>query len=150
MNPQLWCAACNCVLIATVKKELQFDTSFYTLLQTFPVVVFEKSKLSSALRPGFSMTATKLRKISILAYYMLINSKCLFNSQHLSLYGVGIRWCVIAEIFSHEFFEILVKRGNLEKCREGGVRCGGHDQLRWWLNLLLGASCKSNAILPRC
>ena len=39
------------VLIAIVKKKLQLDASLYTLLQILSVSVFEKSQLSSALRP---------------------------------------------------------------------------------------------------
>ena len=38
------------VLIAIVKKELQINTSLYTLLQILSVSVFENTELSSAFR----------------------------------------------------------------------------------------------------
>ena len=60
VKTQLWCAVSTCVLIAIVKKELQFDASLHILLQIFSVSVFEKSQLSSALRPSFSMPETDL------------------------------------------------------------------------------------------
>ena len=51
VKTQIWCAVCTYVLIAIVKKKLQLDASLYTLLQILSVSVFEKSQLSSALRP---------------------------------------------------------------------------------------------------
>ena len=53
VKTQIWCAVCTYVLIAIVKKKLQLDASLYTLLQILSVSVFEKSQLSSALRPAF-------------------------------------------------------------------------------------------------
>lgn len=50
MKTQIWCAVSTHVLIAIVKKELQLDASFYTVLQIFSVSVFEKTELSCALR----------------------------------------------------------------------------------------------------
>ena len=51
VKTQIWCAVATYVLIAIVKKKLQLDASLYTLLQIPSVSVFEKSQLSSALRP---------------------------------------------------------------------------------------------------
>ena len=50
VKTQIWCAVSTYVLIAIVKKELQLDTSLYTLLQILSVSVFEKTELSRALR----------------------------------------------------------------------------------------------------
>ena len=60
VKTQIWCAVSTYVLIAIVKKELQLDASLYTLLQILSVSVFEKSQLSSALRPSFQMPETPL------------------------------------------------------------------------------------------
>jgi transposase len=60
VKTQIWCAVSTYVLIAIVKKELQLDASLYTLLQILSVSVFEKSQLSSALRPSFPMPETPL------------------------------------------------------------------------------------------
>jgi len=51
VKSQIWCAVATYVLIAIVKKELQLDASLYTCLQILSVSVFEKTELSSALRP---------------------------------------------------------------------------------------------------
>jgi len=48
VKTQIWCAVSTYVLIAIVKKELQLDTSLYTLLQIFSVSVFEKTPISEA------------------------------------------------------------------------------------------------------
>ena len=48
---QIWCAVATYVRIAIVKKELQLGAYLHTLLQSLSVSVFEKSQLSSALRP---------------------------------------------------------------------------------------------------
>jgi hypothetical protein len=56
VKTQIWCAVSTYVLIAIVKKELQLDASLYTLLQILSVSVFEKSQLSSALRPDSTAT----------------------------------------------------------------------------------------------
>jgi len=58
VKTQIWCAVCTYVLIAIVKKKLQLDASLYTLLQILSVSVFEKSQLSSALRPDFDAPET--------------------------------------------------------------------------------------------
>jgi len=58
VKTQIWCAVCTYVLIAIVKKKLQRDASLYTLLQILSVSVFEKSQLSSALRPDFDAPET--------------------------------------------------------------------------------------------
>jgi hypothetical protein len=42
---QIWIAVAVYVLVAIVKKELQLDTSLYTLLQILSVTVFEKMPL---------------------------------------------------------------------------------------------------------
>lgn len=55
VKTQIWCAVCTYVLIAIVKKELQLDASLYTLLQILSVSVFEKTEISSALRPDPSL-----------------------------------------------------------------------------------------------
>ena len=48
---QMWSAVSTYVLIAIVKKELHLEASLYTLLQILSVSVFEKTLISSALRP---------------------------------------------------------------------------------------------------
>jgi len=48
VKTQVWCAVATYVLIAIVKKELQLDTSLYTLLQILSVSVFEKTPLLQA------------------------------------------------------------------------------------------------------
>ena len=49
VKTQVWCAVATYVLIAIVKKELQFDASLYTCLQILSVSVFKKTQLSCAL-----------------------------------------------------------------------------------------------------
>ena len=51
VKTQIWCAVSTYVLIAIVKKELQLNTSLYTLLQILSVSIFEKSQLLCALQP---------------------------------------------------------------------------------------------------
>ena len=58
VKTQIWCAVSTYVLIAIVKRELQLDASLYTLLQILSVSVFEKSQLSSALRPSLEAPET--------------------------------------------------------------------------------------------
>ena len=48
VKTQIWCAVTTYVLIAIVKKELQLDSSLYTLLQILSVSVFEKTQLLQA------------------------------------------------------------------------------------------------------
>ena len=48
VKSQIWCAVATYVLIAIVKRELQLDSSLYTLLQIISVSVFEKTQLSQA------------------------------------------------------------------------------------------------------
>ena len=60
VKTQIWCAVSAYVLIAIVKKELQLDASLYTLLQILSVSVFEKSQLSSALRPSLEAPEAQL------------------------------------------------------------------------------------------
>ena len=48
VKTQIWCAVSTYVLIAIVKKELQIDASYYTLLQILSVSVFEKTQLFQA------------------------------------------------------------------------------------------------------
>jgi hypothetical protein len=48
VKTQIWCAVATYVLIAIVKRELQLDSSLYTLLQIISVSVFEKTPLSQA------------------------------------------------------------------------------------------------------
>ena len=48
VKTQIWCAVATYVLIAIVKRELQLDSSLYTLLQIISVSVFEKTLLSQA------------------------------------------------------------------------------------------------------
>ena len=50
VKTQIWCAISTYVLIAIVTKELQLDTSLYTLLQILSVSVFEKNPLKQALQ----------------------------------------------------------------------------------------------------
>ncbi len=50
VKTQIWCAISTYVLIAIIKKELQLDTSLYTLLQILSVSVFEKNPLKQALQ----------------------------------------------------------------------------------------------------
>jgi transposase len=56
VKTQIWCAVATYVLIAIVKKELQFDASLYTLLQILSVSVFEKTPISQAFRPDSSLS----------------------------------------------------------------------------------------------
>jgi len=51
VKTQIWCAVSTYVLIAIIKKELQLNTSLYTLLQILSVSIFEKSQLLCALQP---------------------------------------------------------------------------------------------------
>jgi IS4 transposase len=48
VKTQIWCAVDTYVLIAIVKRELQLDSSLYTLLQIISVLLFEKTQLSQA------------------------------------------------------------------------------------------------------
>ncbi len=48
---QTWSAVSTSVLIAIVKKELHLEASLYNLLEILSVSVFEKTLISSALRP---------------------------------------------------------------------------------------------------
>lgn len=57
VKTQIWCAVATYLLIAIVKKELHLDASIYTCLQILSVSAFEKTTISSALRPDRSQTA---------------------------------------------------------------------------------------------
>lgn len=48
VKTQIWIAVSVYVLVAIVKKELQLDSSLYTLLQILSVTVFEKIPLRQA------------------------------------------------------------------------------------------------------
>ena len=48
VKTQIWCAVSVYVLIAIIKKELQLETSLYTLLQILSVSVFEKIPINKA------------------------------------------------------------------------------------------------------
>ncbi len=52
VKTQIWCAVSTYLLIAIIKKELHLKESLYTLLQILSVSVFEKTHISSALRPS--------------------------------------------------------------------------------------------------
>lgn len=52
VKTQIWCAVATYVLIAIVKKELQLDSSLYSLLQILSVSVFEKTSLDQAFAGG--------------------------------------------------------------------------------------------------
>ncbi len=54
VKTQIWCAVSTYVLIAIIKKELQLDSSLYTMLQILSVSIFEKNLISCALQPGSS------------------------------------------------------------------------------------------------
>lgn len=55
VKTQIWCAVSTYVLIAIIKKELQINTSLYTLLQILSVSVFEKTEISCAFQStGYS------------------------------------------------------------------------------------------------
>ena len=56
VKTQIWCAVSIYVLIAIVKKELQIDTSLYTLLQILSVSIFEKTQLTCAFQPDTNRT----------------------------------------------------------------------------------------------
>ena len=49
VKTQIWIAVSVYVLVAIIKKELQIDSSLYTLLQILSVTVFEKMPLQQAL-----------------------------------------------------------------------------------------------------
>jgi len=50
VKTQIWCAVSTYVLIAIVKKELDWDASLCTLLQILSVSAFEKTLISCALQ----------------------------------------------------------------------------------------------------
>jgi len=52
VKTQIWCAVSTYVLIAIIRKELNINTSLYTLLQILSVSIFEKSDISWAFQPG--------------------------------------------------------------------------------------------------
>lgn len=54
VKTQIWCAVTTYVLIAIIKKELQLDSSLYTMLQILSVSIFEKTLISCALQPDSS------------------------------------------------------------------------------------------------
>jgi len=56
VKTQIWCAVSTYVLIAIVKKQLHLEASLYTCLQILSVSIFEKTEVSSALRPDRSTT----------------------------------------------------------------------------------------------
>lgn len=51
VKTQIWCAITAYLLLAIAKKELNIETSMYTLLQIFSVSAFEKTEISQAFRP---------------------------------------------------------------------------------------------------
>jgi hypothetical protein len=64
VKTQIWGAIAAYVLIAIIKKELQFDASLYTRLQILSVSIFEKTQISCALQQTISnpsCTATLTR-----------------------------------------------------------------------------------------
>ncbi len=70
VKTQILVAVSTYVLIAIVKKELQFDASLYTLLQILSVSIFEKTEISRALQldpatPESSMNANQLSLFNI-------------------------------------------------------------------------------------
>jgi hypothetical protein len=48
VKTQIWCAVAIYVLIAIIKKELQLETSRYTLLQVLSASVFEEIPINKA------------------------------------------------------------------------------------------------------
>ena len=52
VKTQIWCAVSTYVLIAIIRKELNINTSLYTLLQILSVSIFEKNDILWALQPG--------------------------------------------------------------------------------------------------
>ena len=52
VKTQIWCAVSTYVLIAIIRKELNINTSFYSLLQILSVSIFEKNDISWAYQPG--------------------------------------------------------------------------------------------------
>ena len=52
VKTQIWCAVSTYVLIAIIRKELNINTSLYTLLQILSVSIFEKNDISWAFQPG--------------------------------------------------------------------------------------------------
>jgi Transposase DDE domain/Domain of unknown function (DUF4372) len=60
VKTQIWCAVSTYVLIAIIKKELQLDSSLYTMLQILPVSIFEKTEISCALQPDTTRTIAPL------------------------------------------------------------------------------------------
>jgi hypothetical protein len=56
VKSQVWCAIATYVLIAIVKKELQFEASLYTCLQILSVSIFEKTPLLRALQTDESQS----------------------------------------------------------------------------------------------
>ena len=58
VKTQIWCAVSTYVLIAIVRKELQLETSLYTLLQILSVSVFEKVPINKAFLDAGNTTET--------------------------------------------------------------------------------------------
>ena len=52
VKTQIWCAVSTYVLIAIIRKELNINTSLYSLLQILSVSIFEKNDISWAFQPG--------------------------------------------------------------------------------------------------
>jgi len=59
VKTQIWCAVSTYVLIAIIKKELQLDSSLYTMLQILSVSIFEKTLISCALQPDTTRTTAQ-------------------------------------------------------------------------------------------
>ena len=64
MKTQIWCAVCNYVLIAIVKKELQFDASLYTCLQNLVGLGFRENQISCALHSHVNMCPARYGSLS--------------------------------------------------------------------------------------
>jgi hypothetical protein len=67
VKTQIWCAVSTYVLIAIVKKELQLEASLYTFLQILSVSVFEKTEISSALKPDRSQ-----REVGVISNQLIL------------------------------------------------------------------------------
>ena len=67
MKTQVWIAVSVYVLVAIIKKELQWDASLHTLLQILSVMLFEKVPLQQALAqlPDFMLDRDSSNQLNL-------------------------------------------------------------------------------------
>lgn len=60
VKTQIWSAISTYMLIVILKKELQLNSSLYTLLQILSVSIFERIEISQALQPDVNRQSTEI------------------------------------------------------------------------------------------